>query len=122
MTRKRVRESLIRAVTEPCFYCAGTGLLKSKATVVQEIYRTLVREADSLVEGAIRVTVHPRVAEFIASREQELVGELRERIQRDLIVESRDDFHLEHFEFSAVNAQGDPHGRMVRERDDSRAP
>ena len=37
MTRKRVRESLGRTLTEPCFYCEGRGVLKSKTTICYEI-------------------------------------------------------------------------------------
>ena len=40
MTRKRTRESLGRTVYEPCFYCDGTGHLKSKSTICQEVFRS----------------------------------------------------------------------------------
>ena len=46
MTRKRTRESLGRMLTEPCFYCEGTGYLKSKTTVCYEILRQLRREGN----------------------------------------------------------------------------
>jgi ribonuclease G len=32
ITRKRVKQSLERVLTEPCPYCAGTGVIKSSAT------------------------------------------------------------------------------------------
>ena len=62
MTRKRVRESLVHSISEPCFYCDGTGRLKSRTTVAHEVYRVLLREAPFMGDHAIRVAVHPRVA------------------------------------------------------------
>ncbi len=38
MTRQRTRESLERRLCEACFYCDGKGTLKSKQTVVYEIF------------------------------------------------------------------------------------
>src|SRR6185369_2749619 len=37
ITRKRVKQSLERVLTEPCPYCAGTGVIKSSATICYEI-------------------------------------------------------------------------------------
>ena len=33
ITRKRVKQSLERVMTEPCPYCAGTGVIKSTSTM-----------------------------------------------------------------------------------------
>ena len=38
LTRKRVRQSLERTLCQPCPYCAGSGMVKSVATVCSEIY------------------------------------------------------------------------------------
>src|SRR6185295_16635794 len=37
VTRKRVKQSLERVMTEPCPYCSGAGTIKSSATVCYEI-------------------------------------------------------------------------------------
>ena len=37
VTRKRVKQSLERVLTEPCPYCSGAGTIKSSATVCYEI-------------------------------------------------------------------------------------
>ena len=44
MTRKRTRENLNRILGEPCFYCEGRGILKSKKTICYEIFRAVERE------------------------------------------------------------------------------
>jgi ribonuclease G len=38
ITRKRVKQSLERTLGMQCTYCTGTGLIKSVATVCNEIY------------------------------------------------------------------------------------
>jgi ribonuclease G len=37
VTRKRVKQSLERVLTEPCPYCSGTGVIKSTSTICYEI-------------------------------------------------------------------------------------
>ena len=122
MTRKRVRESLIRTVSEMCFYCGGTGLLKSRATVAHEIYRHLVREADNIYTDVVHIAVHPRVAEVLEEDEQSMMAELSVRIAKQLTIEVRQDFHLEHFEFSAVDQSGRLMGRKFTGHDDLHVP
>ncbi len=99
MTRKRVRESLLRALSEPCFYCDGSGFLKSRTSVAYEIYRTLVREAEVLDESELCVAVHPRVAETFAKDEAAMLAELEARLDKRVHVEPCAGFHLEHYEF-----------------------
>ncbi len=102
MTRKRVRESLSRSMSEPCFYCDGTGLLKSRTTVCHQIYRSMVTEAEVMGDGerAVRIALHPRVAETLGKEERAMLAELEARLDLRLSLDPRPDFHLEHFEFS----------------------
>ncbi|MGC6416090.1 MAG: Rne/Rng family ribonuclease [Bradymonadia bacterium] len=104
MTRKRVRESLLRSVSEQCFYCDGVGHLKSRITVAHEVYRTLLREAGAMRTDKIRVAVHPRVSDCLQDEEQLLLSEIEQRLGRTIEVVSRTDFHLEHFELSAIDS------------------
>jgi ribonuclease G len=117
MTRKRVRESLVRSVSEPCFYCDGTGLLKSRTTVILDAYRALVREADAMEHGAVRLSVHPRVAELLLGDEQSILAELEDRTERQVRVEPRPDFHLERYEFSAIDETNQAVGRRFTPHD-----
>jgi ribonuclease G len=114
MTRKRVRESLLRTVCEPCFYCQGAGFLKSRASVAYEIYREVVREAEVVDEPAIRVAVHPRVAQVLREQEASLMETLEAKVSKRLVVEERADFHLEHYELGGVEA--DDEAALLHER------
>jgi ribonuclease G len=43
ISRERVREDLLRTMSEPCHYCDGRGYTKSPASVVYEIFRDIRR-------------------------------------------------------------------------------
>jgi len=101
MTRKRVRESLARSMSEPCFYCDGTGLLKSRTTISHEIYRSMLHEAEVMDDDAVCISLHPRVAQTLSKEEKSLLDELEARLDLRISLTPRSEFHLEHFEFSA---------------------
>ena len=50
---------------------------------------------------AWRLAVHPRVAEALQGPESDMLTELEHRLERQITLESREDFHLEHFEFGS---------------------
>ncbi|MBU1431200.1 Rne/Rng family ribonuclease [Myxococcota bacterium] len=100
MTRKRVRDSLLRALSEPCFYCDGSGFLKSRASVSYEVYRNVIRDQDLFDQPNVLIQVHPRVAETLLETERSVLLELEERLKKRIHVQSRPDFHLEHYEMS----------------------
>lgn len=102
MTRKRVRDSLLRSLSEPCFYCDGSGYIKSRASIAYEIYRALVRDASAWPGHRIEVRVHPRVAAVLLNEESSMVAELEEQLGRSLLISTHSKFHIEHFEFAAV--------------------
>lgn len=106
MTRKRVRESLARSMSEPCFYCDGTGLLKSRTTICHQVYRSMLQEAEVMDdEAAVRISLHPRVAETFGRDEKAMLAELEARLDLRLRLDPRPDFHLEHFEFSRADEE-----------------
>ncbi len=101
MTRKRTRANLNRQLTKPCFYCEGTGRLKSKKTIFCEVYRTLEREcaiADN--EGKVYVLVHPEINNFIMEEEQDSIMDLEKRFSRRIIFIAKKDYHMEQYEVS----------------------
>src|SRR5205814_7669495 len=61
ITRKRVKQSLERTIGAPCTYCSGTGLIKSVATVCNELYVEMRKMAHHLERGDIIVRVNPEV-------------------------------------------------------------
>src|ERR1700686_2618767 len=61
MTRKRVRQSLERSLTQPCPYCAGSGRIKSNVTISLEIWHELMKLRDLREGQDVIVRVNPGV-------------------------------------------------------------
>jgi ribonuclease G len=99
MTRKRTREALKRMLSEPCFYCSGSGLTKSRGTVIQELFRSLMNFSVKFSYPRLCVRVNPKVAERMRKEDRDLFEDLQGRLGRRVEIEEHSEFHLEHFEF-----------------------
>lgn len=98
ISRERVREDLLRTMSQPCHYCEGRGYTKSPSTVTYEIFREL-RRLGSLEEGqAIIVGAHPSVAELLDGEEYAGVEQLQRECQVKVIVKADPTLHLEQYD------------------------
>ncbi|RJP32341.1 MAG: Rne/Rng family ribonuclease [Candidatus Omnitrophota bacterium] len=95
MTRKRVRKSLNKSVTQPCPYCKREGYILSMETMIIKIFRTF--EEICREEGAKNVTlrVHPRLAVKINEERQKQLESLQERFNAVLKIMPSNDLHFE---------------------------
>jgi ribonuclease G len=101
MTRKRTRANLNSLLTEPCSYCDGSGLLKSRQTICYELFRDLERECATSGEGGqVFVMVNPEIDSFLREEEQESVMELEKRSEKRIIITAKNNFHLEQYEIT----------------------
>jgi ribonuclease G len=97
MTRKRTRENISRILSEPCPYCEGAGLIKSKNTVCYDIFREIERTSSELGGHNIMVEVNPEVADLLYEEERAGVEELERRLRKKIMIKSRSGFHQEQF-------------------------
>ncbi|MBA2664649.1 MAG: Rne/Rng family ribonuclease [Bradymonadaceae bacterium] len=102
MTRKRVRESLVQYLCEPCSYCEGRGYVKSGETVVFEIFRELRREAPLVAENDIYVSAHPSVVSILQSAERKPLEELSKSVNKKVHLKSMRDVHQEWYEIAGA--------------------
>ena len=100
ITRKRQRQSLERALTMPCPYCAGSGRTKSVPTIVLEIRREILKRVEVGEAHSLVLRVHPEIYRSLVGEERRLVEELEERIGMPVHVQS--DEHLHHERFDIV--------------------
>lgn len=98
MTRRRTRESLERLMCEPCFYCDGRGTLKSKQTIVYDIFRELLTRGKNLSEPNIVVHAHPEVVDLVYGEEQDNLAKVEEKLKKHIMVRPRGSFHQEQFD------------------------
>jgi ribonuclease G len=96
MTRKRVRESLSRKLSETCPYCNGTGRIKSITTICYEILRAIEREVGGR-KGNVLVTANPDIGNHLVDEEQEAVAAIEERLKIQVTIDYAHNFHIEQF-------------------------
>ena len=101
MTRKRVRPSLGKLLTEPCPYCSGRGRVRSARTMCKEIFREIDRQARLHPEGELVVTAMPEVVAMLSAEEEAHLLALEQRLGRPVIIEARSDFHQETYQVAA---------------------
>ncbi|MBI5487719.1 MAG: Rne/Rng family ribonuclease [Deltaproteobacteria bacterium] len=97
MTRKRTRESLGRTLHEPCWYCDGTGAVRSKRTVCYEILREVRREAGGRKGGSWVLLVHPAVRDALRGPEKSYLERTTGALGLNLRIEAVPEYHIEAF-------------------------
>lgn len=102
ISRERVREDLLRTMSEPCRYCEGRGYTKSPTTVVYEIFRELRRLGDLGDEQTIVVGTHPSVAELLEGEEYAGIEMLERERQVKLVIKADPALHLEQYDIVAL--------------------
>jgi ribonuclease G len=100
VTRKRVKQSLERLLTEPCPYCSGSGTIKSAATICYEILSE-VRKIGADVNGhRIVLRVNPEIARALKEEERAVLSDLKDALGKDITI--RPDIHLHHEQFDLM--------------------
>lgn len=94
MTRKRVRHNLVKALSQPCPYCEGSGLIRSVTTVTFDIMRKIQSLFCRSKEKHVVLQAHPDVARRLRTENAELLDALAKSFDREISVESVSDFHI----------------------------
>jgi len=98
LTRKRVKQSLERTLSEPCPYCSGSGWIKSLTTICYEILEEARKMSHQMEGKLLTLRVNPEVARALKSREGELTLELEAMTGKDVVIKSDPAVHQERFE------------------------
>jgi ribonuclease G len=98
MTRKRVRQSLERSLTQPCPYCGGSGRVKSNITVMMELWRELMKLRDLQEEQEVIVRINPDVYSILRDDEDGIFAEVEQTLNIHLVLKPDDNLHHEQFD------------------------
>ncbi len=98
MTRKRDRENLSQMMCEPCIYCGGEGLLKSRRSLCYEIFRKVSHESRKMAGDTVTLKVHPSVADMMLKDETINTENLEKEIQKRFIIVPDSDMYIEKYE------------------------
>ena len=101
-TRKRVKQSLERQLTEPCPYCSGSAVVKSTSTICFEILAELRKISGDLNGHRIQLRVNPDVARALKSEERGVLKEIERTLDREVTLRADAILHHEQFDVTAM--------------------
>jgi ribonuclease G len=98
MTRKRNSENLLQLMCEPCHYCSGEGMIKSRRTICYEIFRKISRNVRKAEGSTVTLRVHNRIADMLNIEEELTVAQLEKDTGKRIIIAPSKDLHIEKYE------------------------
>jgi ribonuclease G len=105
MTRKRVKHNIIKALSQPCPYCEGSGLVRSVTTMTFTTLRRLQSLFCKSKEKSVILQVHPDLARRLRTENKDLLEALAESFERQVTVESVSDFHIHDTKFLSARTR-----------------
>ena len=100
VTRKRVKQSLERQLTEPCPYCSGSGSIKSAFTICYEILTEMQKIGPDLDGQGVILRVNPDIARALKEEESALLRDLESTLGKKVTI--KPDAHLHHEQFDVM--------------------
>jgi ribonuclease G len=100
VTRKRVKQSLERQLTEPCPYCSGSGSIKSAFTICYEILTEMQKIGPELDGQGVILRVNPDIARALKEEEHVLLRDLESTLGKKVTI--KPDAHLHHEQFDVM--------------------
>ena len=102
ITRKRVKQSLERVLTEPCPYCAGSAVIKSSSTICYEILSEVKKISGDLNGQSLILRVNPDIARALRDEERAVFKDLKQSLGREIALRSDAQLHHEQFDLMAI--------------------
>ena len=102
ITRKRVKQSLERVLTEPCPYCAGSAVIKSASTICYEILSEVKKISGDLNGQSLVLRVNPEIAKALQGEELSVLRDLERAVGRKIEIKSDVALHHEQFDVMAI--------------------
>jgi Rne/Rng family ribonuclease len=98
ITRKRVKQSLERTLSVPCPICQATGMVKSPATICNEIYIELRKMRRHFENPDVILRVNPETVKVLKGNNARWLTEFEELIGKNILVKSDPTLHPEQFD------------------------
>jgi Rne/Rng family ribonuclease len=102
ITRKRVKSSLERTLTEPCPYCTGTGTIKTSATICYDILTEVKKVSTDLDGYSLVIRVNPEIARALRDESRGVFKELESTVGRPVTIRPDEQMHHEQFDLMAI--------------------
>lgn len=95
MTRKRVRKSLYKSLTQPCPYCKREGSVLSLQTMAIKLFRRIEAICRETSLKEVSLYVHPRLATHINEEKTRNLMQLEQKYRKSIHVLPAKDLHFE---------------------------
>ena len=102
VTRKRVKQSIERQLTDPCPYCSGSGSIKSASTICYEILTEMKKIGGEIEGQGVILRVNPDIARALKEEESALLRDLQQTLGKPVTVKADTHLHHEQFDVMAV--------------------
>lgn len=102
ITRKRVRDPLVKLVSECCRDCEGHGRKRTRDHVALEIIKRIERQAAAAPGKAVQVRAAPEVVHWLEEHDEEVRAALARRGASRVSYEANDAFAREGFDVGTV--------------------
>jgi ribonuclease G len=100
ITRKRVKQSIERQLTDPCPYCSGSGSIKSASTICYEILTEMKKIGSDLEGQGVILRVNPDIARALKEEESAVLRDLQHSLGKPVTI--KPDTHLHHEQFDVM--------------------
>jgi len=102
VTRKRVKQSIERQLTDPCPYCSGSGSIKSASTICYEILMEMKKIGGEIEGQGIVLRVNPDIARALKEEESAVLRDMQQTLGRPVTIKADSHLHHEQFDVMAV--------------------
>ncbi|MCY4613426.1 MAG: Rne/Rng family ribonuclease [Nitrospira sp.] len=98
ISRERVREDLLRTLSDVCSDCDGRGYTRSALTVVYDMLRDIRRIGRAAGQQTVVVGAHPHIVEMLQETEPEALEQLQREFHYQIIVNADPLLPLEQYD------------------------
>jgi ribonuclease G len=102
ITRKRIRDPLVKLMTECCRPCEASGRVRTTESVALELIRRIEREAAATPGRAIHVRAAPEVVRWLEFHGEDVMPALARRGAARVSLEPRPEFAREGFDVATL--------------------
>lgn len=98
ISRERVREDLLRTLSDVCSDCDGRGYTRSALTVVYDIFRDIRRIGRTAGQQTVVIGAHPHIVDMLQDTEPEALEQLQREFQYQIMVNADPLLPLEQYD------------------------
>jgi ribonuclease G len=102
VTRKRVKQSIERQLTDPCPYCSGSGSIKSASTICYEILMEMKKIGGEIEGQGVILRVNPDIARALKEEESAVLRDMQQTLGKPVTIKPDSHLHHEQFDLMAV--------------------